>query len=291
MFDSIVNVLLFVIILPILLVLLIYVLLRKLIQPKWNIFESKNNNFSVNGEIMGIHFFNGNFSQVLHMVENDVRSNSKKSYMFINSHAVNLSKKDRNFETILINNDINLPDGIGMKIAGLFEGYTLNENLNGTDLFPLLMDSCQNWGSSVYLLGASQDVLNDLVQKCNSTWSKLKVVGYHHGYFDKQTESKAVLNDIKSVNPDLLFVSFGMPLQEQWISRHFDEINAKVIFATGGLFDFYSGHIKRAPKYLRSIGLEWLYRLYLQPGRLWKRYIIGNPLFLVHLIKARISSQ
>jgi len=109
--------------------------------------------------------------------------------------------------------------------------------------------------------------------------------------FDHETEADEIIEKINQCNPNVVLVAFGAPIQEKWIHKNKDKINSNLIIGVGGLFDFYSGDKKRAPKWMRKVGFEWAYRLFLEPGRLWRRYLIGNPLFMLRVIGARRSGR
>jgi N-acetylglucosaminyldiphosphoundecaprenol N-acetyl-beta-D-mannosaminyltransferase len=113
----------------------------------------------------------------------------------------------------------------------------------------------------------------------------LNIVGEQNGYFNRETEQAAVIERINELDPDILLVAFGVPIQEQWIENNFGKLNCRVVMGVGGLFDFYSGNIKRAPRWLREIGFEWSFRLLMEPRRMFKRYIIGNPVFICRLLR------
>jgi N-acetylglucosaminyldiphosphoundecaprenol N-acetyl-beta-D-mannosaminyltransferase len=119
----------------------------------------------------------------------------------------------------------------------------------------------------------------------------LRIVGTHHGYFDKTqgcAENEAVIEQINTVKPNILIVGFGMPLQERWLMENWDRIDANVALTGGAVFDYVSGELRRAPRWMTENGLEWLGRLIIEPRRLWKRYLIGNPIFLWRVLKQRL---
>ena len=117
----------------------------------------------------------------------------------------------------------------------------------------------------------------------------LKVKG-HHGYFHKSgIENEYIVDEINQFQPDVLYVGFGMPLQERWIIDNFDSINAKVFLPLGACLDFYTGAVYRGPRWMTNRGLEWLSRMFTEPKRLWQRYVVGNPLFFYRLMKERFA--
>lgn len=284
--NTFLTALLFVLVIPFLIIFLFFIVLQKLLFENWTIWKSSQTE-SQNSKLLGIPFYNNSIENAIVLLEQDLSFELKKTYLFINPHAMNISMRDPSLYSIFKKNDRNLPDGIGIKIAGYFQNYNLVQNLNGTDLFPFVADMMVKEGRSLFLLGAELGVAEVMKKKVVAKWPELKVVGTHNGYFEKEKETKKVIENINSKNADVLFVAFGMPIQEKWINENRDKLNAKVVFALGGLFDFYSDSKPRAPKAWRQIGMEWAYRLINEPGRLWKRYLIGNPLFMVHVLKWR----
>ena len=122
-------------------------------------------------------------------------------------------------------------------------------------------------------------------KKLEEKYPYLNIVGTKSGYFDWASDSPGIVNEINDSKANILLVAFGVPLQEKWIDENINKLNSQVIMGVGGLFDFYSGQMKRAPKWMREVGMEWLFRLIKEPKRMWKRYIIGNPLFIYRVYK------
>ena len=229
---------------------------------------------------LGISFLNIDKGKCLELLKETLSSREKKSLAFLNAHYVNLSCSDEDYKEALLDNDFILPDGIGLKIGCRLNGIKLKDNLNGTDLLPDLCEICANNNRTVYLLGAQKGIAETMKENLKKKYPKLKICGIQHGYFDREKESPQIIRKINEQKPDLLLVAMGAPIQEKWVQKFKGGIDAGLIMSAGGLFDFYSGKNKRAPRWMRNCGLEWFYRLLLEPGRLWKRYIIGNPVFL-----------
>ena len=145
------------------------------------------------------------------------------------------------------------------------------EELEGTDI-------------GIYLLGARPGVCEDMVAKLATEFPNLTVSGYHHGYITPEEEA-TVLDGINRSGAGILLVAMGVPGQELWIDRNYDKLEIPVPMGVGGLFDFMSGRMPRAPLWMREIGMEWAYRLYQEPRRMWRRYIIGNVVFLWYLMR------
>lgn len=172
-----------------------------------------------------------------------------------------------------------MPDGIGVAIAAKWYGTPVKANLNGSDLLPKL---CQ-MPYSIYFLGAAPGVTEKARMNLEHDYPGVKIVGADHGFFTNEAAEHAAIERINRVHPDILLVGMGVPRQEAWLFRHREALSCKVAMGVGGVFDFASGRIPRAPVWLRKLRLEWAYRLYNEPCRLFRRYVIGNPLFLLRV--------
>lgn len=207
---------------------------------------------------------------------------------FVNAHCLNVSTMNAEYAEILRGCDQVWPDGKGVKMAGDRLGFPVPENVNGTDLFPLLCKRLSDGSSSqsIFLYGARPGVAEKAAQNCLKEYPGLKIAGVCDGYQPEEV----VLKKISEAKPDILLVALGVPLQEKWISRHLNVLPCRTILAVGGLLDFVSGRIPRAPLWMRKHGLEWVYRFYQEPVRMFRRYIIGNPLFL-HRVNCEKKSR
>ena len=206
---------------------------------------------------------------------------------FVNADCANIACRNRPYLDVLRGASLVLADGMGMKLAGWALGNKIRENVNGTDLFPRLCAALSGSGKRIFLLGAKPGVAEAVCDWIGRDYPDLVVAGCRHGYFSPE-EEPAVIRHIAASRADLLLVAFGAPRQDLWIHRQLPELRVKVAVGVGGLFDFYSGQIPRAPLWIRTLGMEWLYRLSREPGRLWKRYLLGNAVFLGRLAAERL---
>ena len=203
---------------------------------------------------------------------------------FVNPDCLNIAYTHDRYRAVLRQAARVLPDGIGVKIGCRMRGVGLAANVNGTDLFPRLCERAARDGFSLFLLGARPSIADLVAENMRARYSGLKIAGTQHGYFAPDEES-AIIARINASGAAVLLVAFGVPRQELWLADHHDALTLPVRMGVGGLFDFYSGRIPRAPLWLREIGLEWVWRLIQEPGRMWRRYILGNPLFLYRVWK------
>ncbi len=205
---------------------------------------------------------------------------------FVNPHCFNLSTREADYRDILKRADMVLPDGIGIKIAGKLIGAEVKENVNGTDMFPRLCQYAQEHNKRLFLLGAAPGVSELTRRNMVKRFPGLDIAGAWHGYFeDHSSEEDEIIAAINHVHPDFLLVARGVPGQERWIDRNLSRLDVGVAMGVGGLFDFYSGRIKRAPIWVRELGLEWFWRLAMEPRRMANRYLVGNPLFIMNVWK------
>jgi len=208
-------------------------------------------------------------------------SKSTAFISFVNPHCFNVSAVDRQYTEILKSADLVLPDGIGIKVAGMMIGAEVKENVNGTDMFPRLCEKAARENKRIYLLGARPGVAETARRNMQAQIDNLDICGTWHGYFeDYSEEEEQIISAINVLRPDILLVAKGVPQQEKWIQRNLEKLDVGVAIGVGGLFDFYSGRIKRAPVWVRELGMEWGWRLMKEPARMFDRYIIGNPKFL-----------
>ncbi len=175
-------------------------------------------------------------------------------------------------------------------LAARILGRRIPERIAITDWVWRLAGFAERENLSLFFLGAQPGIAERAAACLKEKYPNLKVVGTHHGYFDQHPEAlenEAVLKEINASRPDILLVGFGMPLQERWLMRNWDRIDAHVALTGGAVFDYVSGELKRGPRILTNNGSEWLARLLIEPKRLWRRYVLGNPLFLLRVLKQR----
>jgi exopolysaccharide biosynthesis WecB/TagA/CpsF family protein len=149
-------------------------------------------------------------------------------------------------------------------------------------MLPLLCEQLAANGKSIYMLGGEEGIAQSAMANMKTRYPNLRVAGTQNGFFDKNNCAD-VIADINLSQADIVLVGMGQPLQEQWVAEHRDQLDTPVVMAVGGLFDFYAEKVSRAPLWLRELGMEWTWRLIQEPNRMWKRYIIGNPLFLLRV--------
>lgn len=225
----------------------------------------------------------------------------------INAHSYNTAQKDALFAEALIKGDALIPDGASIVKAcrWLKAKSQPTERCAGWDLFALEMQRLEELSKHesvtkeaeckkrVMFMGSSERVLSLIVERTAKDYPHLEVVTYSPPYKPEfsDEDNRAIVDAINAAQPDLLWIGMTAPKQEKWTYSHWDELHIDCHVGTiGAVFDFYAGTLQRAPRWWQEHSLEWLYRLIKEPRRMWRRYVLGNPLFLINVCKERFSS-
>jgi len=241
-------------------------------------------------QLFGLAIRNETLDEAVERIARSAKSGVRQIVFFINAHCVNVASNHSEYLSTIPRADQIYADGIGMKIAARLCGTPLADNVNGTDLFPKLCEQAEQEGVALALLGAQPGIAACCAEKMQALFPRLNIPFIQDGYFKPEEES-SLIDRINRSGARILLVAFGVPGQELWIARNSDRIQTPVILAVGGLFDFYSGRRRRAPWLLRKLGLEWCVRLAQEPARLFKRYVLGNPVFLGRTFALRLLGK
>ncbi len=210
----------------------------------------------------------------------------------INAHSYNTARKDEEFAEALMKGDALIPDGASIVMAMKWLRGLSMERIAGADLFAFEMDKLNRKGGTCFFLGSTDEVLDFIRERAAFDYPNIKVVTYSPPYrlAFSESENRAMIRSINAVRPDLLWIGMTAPKQEKWAYAHLSELDVDCHIGTiGAVFDFYAGTVKRAPVWMQEHGLEWLYRLLKEPRRMWRRYIIGNTLFVWNVIGEKLK--
>ena len=237
--------------------------------------------------ILGVPIFVGTASQAIEHVDSRCEQNTSTIVAFANAHTLNVASRDESFRAIL-RNCIVFNDGIGVDIASvMLFGAAFPQNLNGTDFTPHYLQNTR-LRHRIFLLGGRPGTAERAGAYFGRRFTQHQIVGYHTGYF-AESDSAKIVALIKASEADVVLVAMGNPLQEKWLADNLELTGAKVGFAVGALFDFVTGNAPRAPAWIRYLRVEWLHRLLHEPVRLARRYLLGNPRFILRIVSQRIS--
>lgn len=207
-----------------------------------------------------------------------------------NSDHVLQLQKDKEFQEIYENAFLSVPDGVPLVWASKFLGKPLKERVNGTDLFEALCKVASEKNFKVFLLGGRESAAEAVSKVLKERHPTIDICGYYcppFGFEKNEEELKKINDLILSSKPDILFVGLGAPKQEKWIYNNYMKLNVPVSLGIGVSFELVSGVVQRAPLWMQKSGLEWFYRLFKEPKRLWKRYIVGNPKFIYLMLREK----
>lgn len=208
----------------------------------------------------------------------------------INAHSYNTALKDAFFAEALMKGDALIPDGASIVMAcrKLKAKSQPTERIAGWDLFAMEMERLNQKGGTCFFMGSSEKVLKLIREKAKTVYPNIRIETYSPPYKPEfsEEENRAIIEAINRANPDLLWIGMTAPKQEKWAYRHWDELDIHCHCGTiGAVFDFFAGTMERAPLWWQEHSLEWLYRLLKEPKRMWRRYIIGNTLFIWNIYR------
>jgi N-acetylglucosaminyldiphosphoundecaprenol N-acetyl-beta-D-mannosaminyltransferase len=222
-------------------------------------------------------------------IERLVRSGVRGGLVLnVNAHCLNLCYEDPKLRTFLNGAEVVFCDGAGVMLAARILGRRIPERITYADWAWRMAAFAAAQGFSLYLFGARPGVAQEAARRLQQRYPSLKIVGVRHGYLDQSAENEVVVQEINAAAPDILLVGLGMPLQEGWLMENRHKLDVGVALTGGATFDYVSGTLRRGPRFLTENGFEWLARLLVEPRRLWRRYLLGNPLFLLRVFRQRL---
>ncbi|PMG42856.1 WecB/TagA/CpsF family glycosyltransferase [Shewanella sp. 10N.286.52.B9] len=207
-------------------------------------------------------------------------------FAFVNADCLNIASTDSSYKNILNQCQQVFADGSGIRIACQLHGIGLKDNVNGTDMLPLLCQHASEQGIKLFFLGATAGTTEEAATNLKQQYPDLQIVGCHHGYLNESNQQE-VIEQINQSGAQLLLVGMGASKQEHWIEQHKYQLKVGAAVGVGGLFDYFANNVSRAPIAVRQVGMEWIWRLAQEPQRMWKRYVVGNPLFLARVLKQK----
>ena len=248
--------------------------------------------FSV--DVFGVRLDAVTYDEILRVVDVVFETHAAGIIAYSHFHILLQARKDNTLRALLNGADINHPDGMGaMWAIRLLSGRKI-QRVNGTDLYPLLIRHLAEANRSMFFLGGKPDSIDHLQDRLrkilpSDPTKQTPRVEAQHGYF--ALRDRSVPDSIAAAQPDVLFVGLGSPKQFEWLRMYRSELRVPLIVLTGGGIEFLSGTRARAPGWMRGFGLEWIHRLFLEPGHVWKRYCFGIPKFTFLLIREMLLSR
>ena len=237
-------------------------------------------------KILGVEIDNITIDEAGEITKELIENSNKTCELIVapNVEFIMAAQKDNDFFNILKSAKLSTPDSIGVEIAGKIQKKPLKQRIPGQAYFRKVLEVGEKEEWTFYLLGGKGDTVERAIENIKKIYPKLKIVGSHEGFFEKDSEQD-VINEINLLQPNVLFVAMGAPRQEKWIYNHKNELKVDVAAGQGGTFDYEAGNIRRAPKWIQKIGMEWFWRLILQPSRIVRMAVL--PVYLIKIIFSR----
>lgn len=230
-------------------------------------------------KILGVKIDELSKDQVLAKIGQFLKSNSLHQITTINPEFMLAAQKDSEFKKVLNDADLSVPDGVGLKLAGFIKRQKIGERITGVDLTWELAKIASQNDYSIFFLGAKEGIAKKAASILKLKYPNLKIAGTYAG----SPSEEGIAKKINDAHADILLVAFGAPKQDKFIYNNKNTLNVKIAIGVGGTFDYIAGIIPRAPKWMRSFGLEWLYRLFRQPSRLGRIFnaVIKFPILVI----------
>jgi N-acetylglucosaminyldiphosphoundecaprenol N-acetyl-beta-D-mannosaminyltransferase len=218
-------------------------------------------------------------------IEGWITSGDRGYVCVANVHSVMEARRDRALQAVFNTARLAVPDGMPLVWVGRLKGHRGVRRVYGPDLTLQLCERAAQNGHRCFFYGGAPGVAEQLAEALVRRFPGLRVAGTEAPAFRPPTpeEDEEAVRRINAAAPDLIFVGLGCPKQERWMATHRDRLRAAVLVGVGAAFDFHTGRVRQAPRWMMRAGLEWLFRLGQEPRRLWRRYLVYNPLFVFHL--------
>jgi exopolysaccharide biosynthesis WecB/TagA/CpsF family protein len=228
--------------------------------------------------ILGVPIGKLTGDQALKLIGGSADEGMCQMLAYVNAHTLNLAVGIEDLHRSLNRSRLVMNDGVGLSLAARMRGERFPENLNGTDFTVRLLQlaAARDWG--VFLLGGEPGVAELAADQLTERIEGLRVVGVCHGFSSESDE--LLVQRVRDANASLLVVALGSPRQEVWLDRNLEATGVLVGVGVGAFLDFCAERVRRAPRWMNAMGIEWCFRLLQEPRRLWRRYLLGNPVFL-----------
>ena len=213
-----------------------------------------------------------------------------QQHVVVNAAKLVAMRRDEQLADIVRSCILVNADGQAVVWASRILGDPLPCRVAGIDLMIELLSVAEQRAYRVFFLGATEEVVDKVIEICRSRYTGLKISGWHCGYFD-ENEEREIVQTIHASNTDILFLAMSTPKKEYWLAKYKDSLNVPFCMGVGGSFDVVAGKVKRAPVWMQRCGLEWLYRFLQEPRRMWRRYLVTNSAFIWLVIKAYIRQR
>ena len=234
-------------------------------------------------KILGVEIDNVNTEEAVLRTKKLIETSQKSCKLIVapNTEFIMKAQEDEEFFNVLKTAELATPDSVGVMLGGKLQKRKFKARIPGQMYFRSVLEYGAQNSWSFYLLGGRGDIPKLAKENVEKLFPGVNIVGYHEGYFETDSEEK-VIEEINTLQPNVLFVAMGAPIQEKWIYKNKDRLKVDVATGQGGTFDYEAGNIKRAPRFIQKLGIEWLWRLILQPSRIKRMMVL--PKYVLKLL-------
>ena len=240
---------------------------------------ASNHEGNMSVSLLGCPITNMGLDDFVSSAEHFISSKAPHYIAMMNVAKLVKMRSDRDLAQSILAADLIGADGVPLVWVSRLFGTPLPGRVNGTDLMYRLLEKASEKRYRIFFLGATEVVLQRVLEVVRQEYPGVQIAGSQHGYFSP-AEELAIVNKIRTARPDILLIAFGTPKKELWVKRYLSAMEVPVIHGVGGSFDVMAGVVRRAPVWMQRSGLEWFFRLLQEPGRMWRRYLVTNALFV-----------
>ena len=239
-------------------------------------------------EILGVNISCAHRRQILELPIEWANQQQARTVVYVNAHCLNRARRDSHYRHIINQADLVYPDGISVVWASKLLGGCPLEKVTGRDWIHDFCDCAVQAGVRIFILAGEPGISERASENLLARHKGLEIVGFRHGFIE-HLDPEDILAEINQAHPDVLLIGMGTPLQEKWSAANRDRIQAPVCWAVGALFDYVAGVEPPVPAWLNKMALEWLWRMMIDPRRKWRRYLVGNPEFVLRVLQQKFG--
>lgn len=248
--------------------------------------EAQKNRYS----FLNVHFDSLTMDETLELIAESIEKKAFIQHVVINVAKLIYAQKNNELRQTINDCQIINVDGAGVVLGAKLLGLNIPERVTGIDLMERLVQMSEQKSYRIFFLGAKNEILDEVIKVYKKRYPNLEVAGARNGYFSAE-EEQTVAQEIRDSRADILFVAISSPKKEMFLNKYKELMQVPFVMGVGGSFDVVAGKVKRAPVWMQNYGMEWVYRLIQEPGRMWKRYFYTNAMFLALVIKEVIISR
>lgn len=245
-------------------------------------------------DLLGVQVHPLTVSELHDYLAHVIDTQQKERILNVNVHCLNLAYANPWLRDFLNQAELVFCDGAGVIWGAKLLGHHIPERITYADWMWQFADFASKRGDTFFFLGAQPGIAAKAAVTLQNKHPTIKILDTHHGFFDQtidSTDNEAIIQKINKLKPNILVLGFGMPRQEKWLMENWERLEVNVALTGGAVFDYLSGNLQRAPRWMNDNSLEWLGRFLIEPQRLWQRYLIGNPLFFWRVLQQKYGNS